>query len=120
MSTAREIEEQVRKAVKDATVASGGSKMSCELTKTSEVNPPASGFCWNRVLWALIGIGAVIAVLVWWFWKPSPIYDPNQVAGSGSAPLADIEHRLAVLENNMAKMVTREKKRKHAASGYSP
>lgn len=119
MSTAREIEEQVRKAVRES--ANPGGKMACELTNTTETvsssrgggNSPGSIPSWVKTIGIVVLVIVVIG-LVWWFWRASGSQSA-MIAGAIPAQIdPDLERRLTVLENNMARLIRRSKEKKHA------
>lgn len=119
MSTAREIEEQVRKAVRDS--ANPGGKMACELTNTTETvssstSPLRGGSSipsWVKTTGIVVLVVAVIG-LAWWFWSGGAGSPSVMVAGLPAQIDPDLERRLTVLENNMARLIRRSKEKKHA------
>lgn len=134
MSSAREIENEVQKAIRDA--ASRG-KMSCELTQETVTASPASSTSststntasgWSswanvgKIISVLLLVLAIVGITTWLTrrYSSSSAAINGMATGTGMAGASglSIERRLEILENNIAQGILKCRTQQSREKGH--
>lgn len=130
MSSAREIENEVQKAIRDA--ASRG-KMSCELTQETVTAAPGSSTnnnnnnttggwsSWEnvgKIVSVLLLVLAIVGITTWLTRRYSSAANVAAVNGMAGSSGLSIERRLEILENNIAQGILKCRTQQSREKGH--